>query len=101
MGRRRLCRSVVHQATLDGWVMRVGELLGPVVTAMRLDLLRRSYLQADETIVPVALAFPSVRCPRASQRTRFHRSGLSSAPSTPGITRVAEAGLREMARDVR
>src|SRR5689334_7444221 len=45
----------IGRATLDGWVMRVGELLEPVVAAMRLDLLRSSYLQADETIVPVQM----------------------------------------------
>lgn len=45
----------IGRATLDGWVMRVGELLVPVVTAMRQDLLGASYLQADETIVPVQM----------------------------------------------
>jgi transposase len=45
----------IGRATLDGWVMRVGELLDPVVSAMRQDLLRASYLQADETIVPVQM----------------------------------------------
>ena len=45
----------IGRATLDGWVMRVGELLEPVVSAMRQDLLRASYLQADETIVPVQM----------------------------------------------
>lgn len=35
--------------------MRVGELLVPVVAAMRQDLLRADYLQADETIVPVQM----------------------------------------------
>ena len=45
----------IGRATLDGWVMRVGELLEPVVAAMRKDLLRGSYLQADETIVPVQM----------------------------------------------
>jgi transposase len=43
----------ISRATLDGWVMRVGELLQPVAGAMREQLLRGSYLQADETIVPV------------------------------------------------
>jgi len=41
--------------TLDGWVMRVGELQEPMAAAMRLDLLGSSYLQADETIVPVQM----------------------------------------------
>jgi transposase len=45
----------IGRATLDGWVMRVGELLDPVVAAMRCDLLRANYLQADETIVPVQM----------------------------------------------
>ena len=45
----------IGRATLDGWVMRVGELLGVVVAAMREGLLRESYLQADETIVPVQM----------------------------------------------
>jgi transposase len=45
----------ISRATLDGWVMRVGELLEPLVGAMRQDLLRASYLQADETIVPVQM----------------------------------------------
>jgi transposase len=45
----------IGRATLDGWVMRVGEVLEPVVAAMRQDLLSASYLQADETIVPVQM----------------------------------------------
>jgi transposase len=45
----------IGRATLDGWVMRVGELLGPMVGAMRRDLLAASYIQADETPVPVQM----------------------------------------------
>ena len=45
----------ISRATLDGWVMRVGELLEPIVSAMRQDLLRGAYLQADETTVPVQM----------------------------------------------
>src|SRR5205807_6292714 len=45
----------IGRATLDGWVMRVGDVLQPVVAAMRQDLLRGSYLQADETVVPVQM----------------------------------------------
>lgn len=45
----------IGRATLDGWVMRVGELLTPIVGAMRRDLLGGSYLQADETVVPVQM----------------------------------------------
>jgi hypothetical protein len=45
----------IGRATLDGWVMRVGEVLQPVVAAMRRDLLAATYLQADETTVPVQM----------------------------------------------
>ncbi len=45
----------IGRATLDGWVMRVGELLQPVIAVMRKDLLSASYLQADETTVPVQM----------------------------------------------
>ena len=45
----------IGRATMDGWVLRVGELLGPVVEAMRQDLLGAAYLQADETTVPVQM----------------------------------------------
>ncbi len=45
----------IGRATLDGWVMRVGELLLPVTQAMRKDLLSAAYLQADETTVPVQM----------------------------------------------
>jgi transposase len=45
----------ISRATLDGWVMRVGEWLIPIVGAMRRDLLREPYLQADETTVPVQM----------------------------------------------
>lgn len=43
----------LSRVTMDGWVMRVGELLGPVVQAMKREILERNYLQADETPVGV------------------------------------------------
>ena len=49
----------ISRATLDGWVMRVGELLIPIATAMRQQLLCSPYLQADET--PVAVQMPDKR----------------------------------------
>jgi len=45
----------IGRATMDGWVMRVGELLLPVVQVMHKDLLREPYLQADETTIPVQM----------------------------------------------
>ena len=45
----------IGRATLDGWVMRVGELLIPMIDVMRRELLGGSYIQADETPVDVQL----------------------------------------------
>ena len=45
----------ISRATLDGWVMRVGELLVPVVTGMGRELVKGSYIQADETPVAVQM----------------------------------------------
>ncbi len=45
----------IGRATLDGWVMRVGELLIPMVNVIRRELLGGGYLQADETPVDVQL----------------------------------------------
>jgi transposase len=45
----------ISRATLDGWVMRVGELLQPIIGSIRQELLAEQYLQADETIVPVQM----------------------------------------------
>jgi transposase len=38
----------ISRATMCGWVMRVGEMLEPVVGAMRKELLAGSYFQAEE-----------------------------------------------------
>ena len=45
----------ISRATLDGWVMRVGELLSHVTAAMRRELLAGTYIQADETPVDVQM----------------------------------------------
>lgn len=45
----------ISRATLCGWVMRVGDLLTPVVEVMRRELLRGTYIQADETPVEVQM----------------------------------------------
>ena len=45
----------LSRATLDGWVMRVGELLRPISAAMGQQLLSGSYIQADETTVGVQM----------------------------------------------
>lgn len=37
----------ISRATIDGWVMRVGDLLTPIAAVMRNELLRGSYIQAD------------------------------------------------------
>jgi transposase len=45
----------ISRATLDGWVMRVGELLIPMAGAMSRELTGGSYIQADETPVDVQM----------------------------------------------
>jgi len=45
----------ISRATLDGWVMRVGELLRPLAGVMGRELVGGSYVQADETPVDVQL----------------------------------------------
>ena len=45
----------ISRATLDGWVMQVGELLRPLVGVMGRELVQGSYLQADETPVEVQM----------------------------------------------
>jgi transposase len=45
----------ISRATLDGWVMRCGELLMPVAAVIGRELLTGGYIQADETPVPVQM----------------------------------------------
>ena len=45
----------ISRATMDGWVMQVGESLIPLVEAMRQELIGSGYIQADETPVGVQM----------------------------------------------
>ena len=45
----------IGRATLDGWVMRIGELLRPMAGAIGRELLAGGYIQADETPVDVQM----------------------------------------------
>ena len=45
----------IGRATLDGWVMRVGELLTPIAAVIGRELMAGSYIQADETPVDVQM----------------------------------------------
>lgn len=46
---------LISRATMDGWVMGVGESLTPVAAAIGRELLSEGYIQADETPVPVQM----------------------------------------------
>jgi len=46
----------ISRGTMDGWVMRVGELLLPLVAAMKHQLVAGTYIQADETPVDVQVS---------------------------------------------
>jgi transposase len=43
----------ISRATMCGWIMRAGDLLIPVASVMRSELLAGNYIQADETPVDV------------------------------------------------
>jgi transposase len=45
----------ISRATMDGWVMRVGELLSPIAAAIGRELVSGTYIQADETPVGVQM----------------------------------------------
>ena len=67
----------ISRATLDGWVMRVGELLRPISRAMALELLGGNYVQADETPVGVQ----SERAPGRNHRAylwQYSRPGAAA-----------------------
>jgi hypothetical protein len=63
----------ISRATLDGWALKVGELLIPMVAAMRRELISGSYIQADETQ-------SMCRHARAEVRTTKRTSGNTVAP---------------------
>ena len=63
----------ISRATLDGWVLKVGELLIPMVAAMRRELISGSYIQADETPV-------DVQTREGRDRTTKRTSGNTVAP---------------------
>lgn len=46
---------LISRATMDGWVMQVGGMLTPVAAAIGRELIGGSYIQADETPVPVQM----------------------------------------------
>ena len=45
----------ISRATMDGWVMQVGQVLLPMVAVMGRELLGGTYIQADETPVDVQM----------------------------------------------
>jgi len=69
----------ISRATLDGWVMRVGELLIPIAAVMRRELLGGSYIQADETTVDVQMH---------DGRGQNHQAYLWHLSHAPGRVRV-------------
>ncbi len=73
----------ISRATLDGWVMHVGESLLPVKEAMRKDLLAGSYIQADETTVQV----------QTNDRSGSHHEGYLWQFGRPGGEVVFEFAM--------
>jgi Transposase IS66 family len=66
----------ISRATLDGWVMRVGELLSPTATGVGRELVSGPYIQADETPSAFRCAMGEakvVRLPMAIRQTWLQR----------------------------
>jgi len=79
----------IHRSTMDGWVMRVGELLEPIIQAMRRELLAGNYIQADETTVDVQMHDQRGKNHQAylwQYSTPFDRTS-TDGPSSGGIER--------------
>jgi transposase len=66
----------ISRATLDGWVLKVGELLIPMVAVMRQVLISGTYIQADETPV-------DVQTHEAGVRTTKHTAGNTVGQEEP------------------
>jgi len=83
----------LSRATLDGWVMRVGELLGPISRAMAQELLAGNYIQADGT--PVGVQSESVRGKNHQGRHNWIHIGSEQAgPRVAAIVSVVETCRR-------
>lgn len=85
----------ISRATLDGWVLKVGELLIPMVAAMKRELISGSYIQADETPVDVqtregrgaesSSVSVAIQSPRRKRGVRFpFGSRTGRAEGVPG-----------------
>ena len=88
----------ISRATLDGWVMRVGELLRPITEAMAKELLAGGYIQADET--PVGVQSDRVRGKNhQAYLWQYSRPGSSQMDKLFEIDRKArEQGLSQQDR---
>lgn len=80
----------ISRATMDGWVMQVGEMLRPLVGVMGRELAQGSYLQADETPVDVQMH---------DGRGKNHKAFLwqYGRPGGPTVTYDAQ-GVRSASR---
>jgi transposase len=81
----------ISRVTLCGWVMAVGEMLMPIVGAMRRELLSGGYIQADETPLDQAgsCAYGRwVRFPHLTRQSRRKRPVAKSSftVSLPSFT---------------
>jgi transposase len=80
----------ISRATMDGWVLKVGELLIPMVAAMRRELISGRYIQADETPV-------DVQTREGRGRTTRRTSGNTVAPEEAWFS-ISAWGVDEMDR---
>jgi hypothetical protein len=69
----------ISRGTMCGWVMTVGEMLVPVVGAMRKELLASSYIQADETPWMCRRMISVAKIIRRTYGSMGHRAGRRSS----------------------
>jgi hypothetical protein len=82
---------------MDGWGMRVGELLIPIAEAMRRDLLGGTYMQADETTVDVQSTMGGGRTIRPAYGNAADREAARCSSSAWGVGATDQRSFRNMA----
>ena len=80
-------------ATMDGWVMQVGELLLPIVRGMSRELLSGSYIQADETPVDVQMHYEVARITKPIFGNTERREVVWSSTSGWAVSGKARSGF--------
>ena len=88
----------ISRVTMSGWMMRVGDLLAPIISAMRREILQGSYIQADETTVPVQRPGEKKGKNHQAYLWQFGSPGTYGGREGPVVFRFALGRSGEVAR---